>query len=95
MRDRRFFSSAPHCRFIYPNVLWSCRLFSNCTDATDLIFSRILYCLLDLNRIFLRLSARDFSFLLCGLKALKLLAQGNTLGYNDMKTLALQGQKRN
>ena len=32
------------------------------TDATDLIFSRILYCLLDLNRIFLRLSARDFSY---------------------------------
>ena len=30
-----------------------------------------------------------------GLKALKLLAQGNTLGYNDMNTLALQGQKRN
>ena len=32
------------------------------TDATDFIFSRILYCLLDLNRIFLRLSARDFSY---------------------------------
>ena len=31
------------------------------TDATDFIFSRILYCLLDLNRIFLRLSARDSS----------------------------------
>ena len=30
-----------------------------------------------------------------GLKAQKLLAQGNTLGYNDMNTLALQGQKRN
>ena len=36
------------------------------TDATDLIFSRILYCLLDLNRIFLRLSARDFSFYYAG-----------------------------
>ena len=31
------------------------------TDATDFIFSRILYCLLDLNMIFLRLSARDSS----------------------------------
>ena len=31
------------------------------TDATDFIFSRILYCLLNLNRIFLRLSARDSS----------------------------------
>ena len=46
------------------------------TDATDLIFSRILYCLLDLNRISLRLSARDFSLLLCGLKAEYLIALG-------------------
>ena len=36
------------------------------TDATDFLFSRILYWLLDLNRISLRLSARDSSLYYAG-----------------------------